>query len=391
MESNKKFYSNLPVLHLSLNQLLESPNDFSSIPENWYLVMTDIVNSTEHFQAEHYQEINLIAVSSISVVLNIARKNRVTVPFIYGGDGATLIVPPEIVENCKSRLATLRSNTKKRFNMDLRVSIIPMSAVLEAGFSVRVAKLYISDNYRQAIFLGDGIRYATSLMKHSSDYDLPSNVKQKPIDLSGLECKWNALFPPRQEDEVLCLIVAPMGAKEPEEIFQKVLDKIEDIYGSFEERHPIHPKTLSPTTHWKTIIHASHLRYGRIKLRYILKHLVGGIFKDMHLSIKVLWHHISKEGALDMSTCSDTLKIDNTLQTIFVGLPQKRSVLEAFLKEEEEKGELVYGIHISSASVMTCYIKESQKTHMRFLDGFGGGYTLAAVEMKKKLKAHNMK
>jgi len=35
---------------------------------------------------------------------------------------------------------------------------------------------------------------------------------------------------------------------------------------------------------------------------------------------------------------------------------------------------------------MTCYINESQHMHIRFLDGFGGGYTLASIPLKKKLK-----
>ncbi len=385
MHSTKNFYTHLPVLHFTLNQILEDTKDFKAVPEDWVLILTDIVKSTEHFKAERYQEVNFVAVSSASVVLNVARRHKITIPFIYGGDGATLLVPPTLVAECKSELATLHANTKKRFGMDLRVSIIPMSVVTEAGFPIKIAKLFISSHYHQAIFLGDGIRYAESLMKQAPEYLLPENTKQKPIDLSGLECKWNAIFPPRVGDEIISLIIFPMGDKEPEEVFHKVLNELDKLYGSYVSRHPIHPKTLSPTTNLKTIFHASHLRHGKASLPFILRNIIFGVAKTAYLSTKSLFHKVSTEGVPDMSTSSDTLKVDNTLKTVFAGEPKHREELTKWLDEEEKKGELIYGISVADSSVMTCYIKESENMHIRFLDGYGGGYTLAAIEMKKKL------
>jgi hypothetical protein len=91
----------------------------------------------------------------------------------------------------------------------------------------------------------------------------------------------------------------------------------------------------------------------------------------------------------EMSTSSDTLKIDNTMKTIFAGAPEQRPKLIKWLAEQEKKGELFYGINVANSSMMTCYIKNSQDNHVRFLDGFGGGYTLASIELKKKLKRLN--
>lgn len=386
MAQTKNFYTRLPLLHYTLNELLQSKSSFEPIPDDWSFIMTDIVNSTQYFKDEHYQEINLVAVSSVSVVLNAAKKRRISVPFVYGGDGATMLVPPPLVSDCKGRLATLRANAHKRFGMDLRVSIIPVSKVYEAGFSIRVAKLYISSNYHQAIFLGEGIRLAESLMKTAPEYLLSSNIKHKPIDLTGLECKWSALFPPREGDEVVSLIIWPLGKREPEEVFRDVLDRLDGLYGSFKERHPIHPQTFSPTTHIKTILYASHLKHGRHSRWYVFKHSVAGLWKAFKLDVKFFLYKILKKDMPDMSTSSDTLKIDNTMKTVFAGSKKSRSKLTKWLNELEEKGELIYGLNASDASVMTCYINESERMHIRFLDGFGGGYTRAAIELKKKLK-----
>lgn len=386
MATTKNFYTKLPLIKYTLNELLESAEDFESIPEDWTIILTDIVGSTEHFKAERYQEINFVAVSSVSVVLNTAKKHKLTIPFVYGGDGATLFAPPEMVSECKGRLAALRANVKKRFDMDLRVSLIPMSVVLKAGFPIRVAKLYISSNYHQAIFLGDGIRYAESLMKQDPEFLLNEKTKHKTIDLSGLECKWNAIFPPREGDEIVSLIVSPLGKTEPEEVFHTVLEEIDRVYGPFAKRHPIHPKTFSPTTHLRTIMHASHLKHGKVHGLYVAKSLVQGLWKAGTLEAKVLWHRMINKEAPDMSTSSDTLKIDNTLKTVFAGSPESRPRLIKWLDEEEKKKELVYGMNVSQSSVMTCYIKESENMHIRFLDGFGGGYTLASIPLKEKLK-----
>lgn len=389
MHSTKNFYTRLPVMQYSLSQLLEDQEEFHPVPADWYLIMTDIVNSTGYFKAEQYQEINLVAVSSVSVVLNVARRHKTLVPFIYGGDGATIIVPSAILADAKSRLATLRSNAKKRFGMDLRVSIIPVAVVEEAGFPIRLAKHYISAHYNQAVFLGEGIRYAEELMKHAPEYLLPEKTKQRPIDLSGLECEWNALFPPRAGDEVVSLIVMPLGVREPEAVFHDVLEKLDSIYGSFEERHPIHPKTLSPTTNLKTILHASHLKYGHVRPTYLVQTFLHGVLKSFLLSMKASFHKITRSMPTDMSTSSDTLKVDNTLKTVFAGTPEHRKEFTKWLNAMEKEGDFVYGLVTSEASVMTCYIKESEHMHIRFLDGFGGGYTLASIDLKKKLKRLN--
>jgi len=386
MSTTKNFYTELPLLKLTLNELLESPTDFHPIPDDWTIILTDIVRSTEHFKAEKYQEVNLVAVSSVSVVLNTAKNRKVSIPFVYGGDGATFFAPSTMVSECKGKLAMLRSNVKKRFGMDLRVSLVPMSVVREAGFAINVAKLYISSTYHQAIFLGEGIRYAESLMKNAPHFLLSDHTKRKPINLSGLECKWNALFPPRVGDEIVSLIVAPLGKTQPEKVFHKVLEEIDRIYGPFAKRHPIHPKTFSPTTHLKTIMYASHLKHGRAHSFYITKNLIHGLLKAAKLELKILWHRLIHKETPDMSTSSDTLKIDNTLKTVFAGSPQSSPRLIKWLNEQEKLGELVYGINISVSSVMTCYINESQHMHIRFLDGFGGGYTLASIPLKKKLK-----
>jgi len=46
-----------------------------------------------------------------------------------------------------------------------------------------------------------------------------------------------------------------------------------------------------------------------------------------------------------------------------------------------------YGIHASPAAIITCIIFNYGTDHVHFLDGSDGGYTMAAKEMKRQLKA----
>lgn len=385
--SSLHFFSSLPSEKLDLPDLLEKTSHFSKIPDDWFVILTDIRKSSSHFAANHYREINLIAVSSISIVLNVSKKYDALIPFVYGGDGATLIVPPDMIEECLQRLMTLQRNAKKRFHMELRVFSMPIKDVEDAGFPIRVAKISVSPKYHQAVFIGEGLHYAEALMKQQKKYELPTYLTPLPVDLSGLECKWNALHPQRKGDEIICLIIQPDHKKDPHKVFANVLQKLDDMYGSFVDRHPIRPDTLSPTTHLKTILHASQLRYGHIHPLYLIKHIAIIFWSHVRSLGHAIKHvFIKRRPKKNMTTSSDTLKIDTTLKTIFAGDPAKREKFISWLDAQEKKGNLLYGINITDFAVMTCYIEEKDQAHIRFIDGFGGGYTRAAIELKKKIK-----
>ena len=92
------FYSRLPVNEISLSDLLTEDHLFYKIPANWHVVITDVKNSTAAVNEGLHETINLIATASIVAVLNITYKANLTIPFFFGGDGATFIIPPTPLE-----------------------------------------------------------------------------------------------------------------------------------------------------------------------------------------------------------------------------------------------------------------------------------------------------
>ena len=53
----------------------------------------------------------------------------------------------------------------------------------------------------------------------------------------------------------------------------------------------------------------------------------------------------------------------------------------------ERDKKLIYGIHVTHASVMSCYVLDRRTTHSHFVDGTEGGYTSAAKMFKIKKKS----
>jgi hypothetical protein len=51
----------------------------------------------------------------------------------------------------------------------------------------------------------------------------------------------------------------------------------------------------------------------------------------------------------------------------------------------EAEGEILYGLHTSGASIMSCYVRDQKDGHIHFVDGADGGYTKAAKVLKGKM------
>ena len=76
------FYTSLPVNGIGLDELLNDEALFIQVPADWHIVITDIKNSTKAVLNGQHQTVNFLATGSIVIVLNIANKMNVDVPFL---------------------------------------------------------------------------------------------------------------------------------------------------------------------------------------------------------------------------------------------------------------------------------------------------------------------
>ncbi|HEY9883062.1 MAG TPA: DUF3095 family protein, partial [Thermosynechococcaceae cyanobacterium] len=98
------FYADLAPLKQFLE--ITKPENFRSVPNDWYVVVTDIVESTKAIEEGRYKDINLLGACSIIAVLNVAQK--IDIPFVFGGDGASIVIPPTLYAGTKKALLSLQ-------------------------------------------------------------------------------------------------------------------------------------------------------------------------------------------------------------------------------------------------------------------------------------------
>ena len=87
---------------------------------------------------------------------------------------------------------------------------------------------------------------------------------------------------------------------------------------------------------------------------------------------------------------TDFKKFDDMVREVLSGTPSQRQQLTDYLEALHQQKKLVYGIHPSSAAVMTCLVVDIQGEHYHFVDGADGGYAIAAKGMKAQMKALNL-
>jgi hypothetical protein len=380
------FYLNLPTLENFIE--ITNPLNFFSLPPDWYIVITDIRGSTQAIEAGRYRDVNILGVSSIIAVLN--RAKHLEIPFIFGGDGASLLIPPSLFSEAKQALLATQDMAQREFQLDLRVGIVPINTVRDTDYDVKVAKVRVSPNYTQAVFTGGGLTYATELIKNPESshlYCLKASEDSPQADFSGLVCPWQDIL--SKHGEILSLIVMATVSTEEEEgyIYKDVLEKIYMIYGKNDKFHPISLESirlsLSNQILYKEIQVINQAKSGWHKQIRLWIRKVTLILTKIKIRVGLVdWKHHKQTLIAD----SDYQKFDDTLRMVISGKSAQREKLIPYLENQYKGGKLVYGFHVSDRALMTCLVYKAQGRHMTFIDGADGGYALAAKMLKEKLK-----
>lgn len=378
--SSELFYSRLPVNELSLSDLLGEEHLFYKVPGNWHVIITDVKKSTQAVADGLHETVNLVATGSIVAVLNIAFKNNLTVPFFFGGDGATFILPAVILDEVLKALIIHQQNTKNNFNLTLRVGHVPVEKIYTEGHELVISKLKTNNLFVIPVVLGEGLAYAEKIIK-GEDYRLGLNNQfDEDVDLSGMECRWDKIKPPASADEVVSLLVIVKPGFSQRAAFQKVISAIDTYYGNQEKRKPITVSRLKLKATLKKIVHESKVKLGKVRPWYAFQHWFTTLLGTLYFRTKQGKTYLSQ-----LVDLSDTLVIDGKINTVISGTARQREQLENKLKELENEGMIHYGLFVSSESVMSCYVRSRDENHIHFIDGSDGGYTRAAGILKKKI------
>ncbi|MEM1054588.1 MAG: DUF3095 domain-containing protein [Bacteroidota bacterium] len=382
------FYATLPARARFAD--LADPGAYAPLPDEWTVVITDVKGSTQAVKDGRYRDVNYVGAAGIAAALGAVPETgvaaeRAEIPFVFGGDGATLAVPPTLLGDVLGALAALQRHADERLGLPLRVGAVPMAEIREAGHEIAVAKVRVSENYDQALFMGAGMAWAEDRVKDpetASRYASQASPTSGADPYAGLECRWQDIRSPH--GETVALLVAAVG-EAATETYRDVLAEVEAVYG--EDAHPIALPALRLSTDPRRLSPEVGLRHGgrlgaRAKLWAL--GLVGRVLlRRQSVTSETDWGAYPR--LLRAST--DYRKFDGVLRMVLAGTPEQRERLVAFLDDRFARGELAWGLHVSNRAVMTCLVYHRMGQQVHFVDGAEGGYTAAAEGFKRRLKS----
>ena len=359
--------------------LFSKDDHYRPVPEDWWVIITDVKGSKQAVREGRYRDVNTLGAATIVAATKAALTRDF--PFVFGGDGATLLVPPESVEPVKTQLLGLKALAQQNFALDLRVGAVQVEELVRAGKTLEVGRFALNPALAQATMRGPGLVWAEHLIKNEPGrYEMQSSLVAAP-NLEGLSCRWKPI--PSQRGQVLALLVQ---AREGQEA------AYDQLLGAFAEIFPDGLESLNPAqftgNNYRTIAEniRSERRYhtSAFSLAFLKRVAVivfGKAIVNMRLTSGVLAY------VADTPSHSDFRKFDETLRMVIDCTEEEIDRVHAVLEGLYREGKIAYGTHVTSHALMTCFVEGlNAGEHIHFLDAQDGGYTAAAVQLKQQLK-----
>lgn len=380
-----KFYKKLKLSKESLIDLLDNEEDFKNVPESWYVIVVDIQNSTNAVKEGNHHQVNLTATGAIISVLNTIRKfqGNIEIPYFFGGDGATFIVPFSLLDKIVQVLDNYRIHIKRKTNLVLRVGQIHVKELVEKDVQLKIAKHQLTEKLSIPIVLGNGLKVAEHIIKSSFKEKNTTSFDESLLNLEGMECRWDEITPDKSQAKVVCLLLDATVEATQSDIYKQVLSQMEKDFGSFENRQPIKNTKLRLDPNPKKVLEEMKISLVSNNWMYFLKSWLKTNFGKIYLNLT----SSGKQYLKQIGQLSHTFMLDGMINTVFTAEQSKIDNFIAFLDNLEADNKLIYGIHVTHASVMSCYVLDRRTTHSHFVDGTEGGYTSAAKMFKIKKKA----
>jgi hypothetical protein len=367
------------------------PEIYRQVPDDWVVVIGDVVGSTAAIARGQYKDVNLVGSSMLIATFNAL--GRSDMPFVFGGDGSTLALPQAALAQATPALLATRRMAKDGFSLNLRVGVVPVRDIRDEGYEVRVARVRLSDRFALAAFWGDGLAWAEKVIKDTVEgarYRLEGEAPPNDKTFAGLECRWRPV--PSEAGETLSLLVLATASNPTVQgqVYTKVLDQLHEIFGQQADGHPITEGQLQVSTsaaayEGETRVQRSQAGWrkrAKYKLRVLVESLWGiWMMQKKRRANGVDWARYKEHTVRS----SDFRKFDGLLRMVLSASPAQRQELVAWLHERHRAGELAYGIHVAKAALVTCLIFEREGGHLHFIDGADGGYAQAATELKAQL------
>ena len=381
------FFTQIPCISQFVGVVDE--DNFYPVPSDWIIVITDIRGSTKAVEDGRYKDVNMIGGCAICAAQNATGSRDW--PFVFGGDGATILIEPAALEVVTAALVRTRTLAREDFDLDLRIGIIPVGDVLEMGKDVLVARYEVSPGNSFAMFGGGGIELADELIKvadTAARYIVPEYTLPGLPDLTGLSCRWEALD--SRKGKILCLMIKPLASDFParQAILSSFLIKLTQIVGSeLSQASPITASSLRFKWPPKGLVaEARATRAGKsyylriVELHY--KSLMQWTLERFNFSGGGYNPEIYRE---ELCRNSDYCKFDDVLRMVLDCTTEQISDIRILLDTMRASEVLDFGILETKQAQITCLLLDLESSqHLHFVDGEDGGFYAASKGLKEQ-------
>jgi hypothetical protein len=389
-ENSGLFYDDLAPFH-DFAEFVEF-DAYEPVPDDWVVMISDVQGSTRAIENGRYKDVNMVGAASITAVLNAC--GGIAVPFVFGGDGGTLVVPSSLRKAAGNALIGLQAMSRATFGLSLRVGAVPVAELRVKGADVRVRKYELSVGNYLAMFAGGGLELCDSLLKSAppgSPYLLEARSEMAAPNLEGLSCRWEPLTP--RSGRMMTLMVQGTNSDPDGEsaLLGAVVRDISDILGHrLQDSAPASVQSM--TFRWppRGLELEARATAGRQTFR-------GRYLAVLASSLIQAWCEgfDRRAGPYNAPVYRDELrsntdfrKYDGILRVVLDVSESQAESIEKYLKREHDAGRLVYGAQVADSALMTCLVFSlEQSEHVHFIDGSDGGFARAALAFKSRLGA----
>jgi Protein of unknown function (DUF3095) len=374
------FYETIPVLD-DFADAVRSEN-YSPLPDDWVVGFADVVGSTKAVADGRYKAVNMVGAGAIAAVANAL--DRRPFPFVFGGDGASFAVSPSDAAAAARALQAVAAFARDEFHFELRVAMAPVSEIRAAGNDIRVARFAAAPPCVYAMFAGGGLTWFDAAAKGGA-YALPKTGEGARPDLTGLSCRWGVA--PAKHGLVLSLIVAPRGN---DARFAPLINEIvKSSLAVPSSEQPVTLMSLRPGNPGRAIgletkvKKASGLSPAKARLAAIRSYCIAIVLHTFQLKVG---RFDAATYAAELVANADFRKFDDGLRMTLDCSPEFADALEARLAAAD--AFVHWGVFRQEAAQVTCFVPSAtERGHVHFVDGAGGGYTMAAKAMKSRRDA----
>ena len=363
-----------------------------SVPDDWHVVLSDVEGSTEAIRAGQYKQVNMLGAAVIACSRNLAAPHGV--PFVFGGDGATVAVPAQTITRLRSGLAAIRKMGIDSYGLKIRVATVPVRLLTNLGMDLRLCKYSLSRSIELAAWYGDGWLRAEEMMKagelpEGSMIPVEDEGNIEDMDLTGLQCRWDFLESKRGFKSCFIVVIRTLDPLARQRALDQMAALLAEDHavvggGSAGGAPGVAVDDLKLTLKSEMLKTELGAR-GSKRVTLLAANIASRLIFFAGRWVPGLQGIPGANYRKELIENTDFVKFDGSLKFV---VDCSKEWLRKFIdtcESLEREGVVWYGQHSSKRAILTCLVPSFDK-HIHFIDGSDGGYAEAAKILKTKIR-----